>query len=642
MNVFETAKLALECGIPPIPVRPDGTKRPLIPWAKYQRQLPTPNQVTHWFGPSQQGVGIITGRVSGGLEMLEFEGRAVESGAYNFFLDLLHVENLTDLWDQILAGYSERTPSGGIHVLYRCPDTIEGNLRLAAGAAGVLAETRGEGGFTVIAPTSGTCHLTGKPWEIMAGGLDTITTITSDQRKRLHETVAQLAPQPQQSAPESRTPTEGESLRPGDQYNQTVTVDQTLKILVDHGWQVGRKDPDGTIHLTRPGKTSKDGESATLGSPKTGGGFYPFTTSTDFEAGRAYTPWQVYAYLEHDKDFRAAAQALVASEPSWTVTIPTHPPEDQVTNGIQYLDLDEVATGLFADEQWLIEPLIPHGRQTSVYAQGKTGKSLLLLECALAAATGRPILYRPPSPPIHVLYVDFEMTPADLQERLDDMGYTPSSPDWNILRDHLHYAQLQPFYPFDTVEGGNQLLDEIAATRSELVIIDTLIRSVKGEENSSDTIKDFNRYTGQRLKAAGISLVRIDHAGKDSDRGQRGTSAKRDDVDLIWQLRPEATVGGKNQVTCLNRASRMPWVPTEIAITRTDDPLHHTIPAQQLTAPQQAAADWLDQIGHPVDLALNRSWDLLRVQAKIAGHSKRCVQSAQTYRRTHKKEGKEA
>ena len=44
--------------------------------------------------------------------------------------------------------------------------------------------------------------------------------------------------------------------------------------------------------------------------------------------------------------------------------------------------------------------------------------------------------------PIHVLYLDYEMTRADLRERLEDMGY---GPDADLKR--LHYALLPDLRP---------------------------------------------------------------------------------------------------------------------------------------------------------------------------------------------------
>ena len=92
-----------------------------------------------------------------------------------------------------------------------------------------------------------------------------------------------------------------------------------------------------------------------------------------------------------------------------------------------------------------------------------------------------------------------------------------------ILEQHFHYSQLYPWPPFDIAAGGDELVNLAIEVEAQLVVIDTLIRSVSGEENSANTINDFYRYTAKPLKAAGIALLRIDHAGKDLTRGQRGT-----------------------------------------------------------------------------------------------------------------------
>jgi hypothetical protein len=38
------------------------------------------------------------------------------------------------------------------------------------------------------------------------------------------------------------------------------------------------------------------------------------------------------------------------------------------------------------------------------------------------------------------------------------------------------------------------------------------------------------------LKAEGITVLQLDHTGKDADKGQRGASAKRDNADVVWIL----------------------------------------------------------------------------------------------------------
>ena len=69
------------------------------------------------------------------------------------------------------------------------------------------------------------------------------------------------------------------------------------------------------------------------------------------------------------------------------------------------------------------------------------------------------------------------------------------------------------------------------------------------------------------LKQRGATWVRLDHAGKDLDRGQRGSSAKGDDVDVVWRL--DMTDNG---VTFHREAARMSWVPPSVDFVQLDDP----------------------------------------------------------------------
>ena len=214
------------------------------------------------------------------------------------------------------------------------------------------------------------------------------------------------------------------------------------------------------------------------------------------------------------------------------------------------------------------------------------------------------------------------MTQPDLQERLHSLGY--DQPD-STLKQHLHYYQLSPWPPLDTAAGGQRLLKEALNVNAQLVVIDTLIRTVEGEENSADTIKNFSRYTAVPLKAAGIALLRIDHAGKDLTRGQRGTSAKRDNVDVVWLLKPASgNLPGKTMLTLKREAARVDWIQEDIHITRDEGPpLAHTIPSfSELTSADFAIVHYLQEQGlwrHNITIrsaraALNRSTLMAKTQ----------------------------
>jgi putative DNA primase/helicase len=171
MPILDTALLAHRSGLCVVPLQEDGSKRPIGGWAEYQRRMATEDEIRRWDARGLTGIGIVCGEVSGRLEMLEFEGRAVAEGLWQEFKAAAEQTGLRDLLERIKLGYGERTPSRGFHLLYRCPEGVEGNTELArrlpteeeaadderAGkrpAPRVLIETRGESGYVIVAPSS--------------------------------------------------------------------------------------------------------------------------------------------------------------------------------------------------------------------------------------------------------------------------------------------------------------------------------------------------------------------------------------------------------------------------------------------------------------------------------------------------------
>jgi hypothetical protein len=273
---------------------------------------------------------------------------------------------------------------------------------------------------------------------------------------------------------------------------------------------------------------------------------------------------------------------------------------------------------------WAVEPLVPTGRSVALYSVAKAGKSLVAADVCASTATGRSVLGQTPKPPERVLYLDLEMTQADLRERLTDMGYGPES---DLSR--LDYYQLPLLPALDTQRGGEVLLDLATKQGATLVVIDTMARAVGGDENSADTYRNFYRWTGTRLKAAGIAVLRLDHQGKDSNLGQRGSSAKDDDLDVVFKL--TELDGGHLRLT--RTRSRIPWVPVEIAIQRLVEPhLHHVLRADPWPAGTADVATVLDNLKVPTDATAEASMRAL----KSAGHGRRkaIVLAAVKYRRT--------
>lgn len=299
-----------------VPAATNGTKAPAIAWKQYTTTPADQAQIHAWFdNDTYDGFGIICGAVSGNLEMFEIEGRA--TNLIPQLATLMADNGYSDLWARLCAGYLEQSPSGGMHWLMRVDGPARPNTKLARrpgtpDGVDVLIETRGEGGFTVTAPSGGRTHPTGKPWTVIAGTPDTIPVISIDERDALHAIASMLDQMPTQAPIEHHT-TPGtihtaDQVRPGDDYNQRTSWDDILTPL---GWQISKRFASGGLAWTRPGKNVRDGISATTGTSSDGiDRLYVFSTSTEFEPEKPYTKFAAHTLLEHNGNYAAAAASL--------------------------------------------------------------------------------------------------------------------------------------------------------------------------------------------------------------------------------------------------------------------------------------------------------------------------------------------
>ncbi|MEV0114647.1 DnaB-like helicase N-terminal domain-containing protein [Streptomyces sp. NPDC050844] len=197
------------------------------------------------------------------------------------------------------------------------------------------------------------------------------------------------------------------------------------------------------------------------------------------------------------------------------------------------LDWDPFYATDFGSVELLPGKLLAPGQQITIVGDGKAGKSLLVQEWLWRMATGQAFLGDRPQPAIPLLYVDAENGHQDIQERFLSYGAGPGRMGL------MSYASFPPIRPLDTAGGGADLLAMVHETEAQLVCLDTVSRFISGPENDSDTWLSLYRHTLLPLKRAGIASVRLDHMGKDHERGARGSSAKTQDVDHVWELRSQ-------------------------------------------------------------------------------------------------------
>lgn len=334
-SVREAAITWFKAGFCVIPPQQDGSKRPLGIWKQFQTQRPSHQQMGDWYDAIDvdlTGVGLICGKISGNLEMLELEGRASSSEDLTAIVDEAYKRGVDLIWQDFFErGYVEWTPSGGLHILYRISDhDVPGNTKVARRPADehelainpqdkvkVLSETRGEGGYVVVAPSHGEVHPSGQSWDLAVGRFGEVPTISWADRCKLHEAIHaaldQMPTEPVYVAPVRALPTlQGSGDRPGDDFNVKASWED---ILTPHGWQaVGMIA--GTTYWMRPGKkwAGKGSHSATTGHAGIGAQdrLYVFSSSTEFDTEKPYNKFYAFAQLEHGGDLRAATKDLAA------------------------------------------------------------------------------------------------------------------------------------------------------------------------------------------------------------------------------------------------------------------------------------------------------------------------------------------
>lgn len=308
LSILEVALSAHAVGICVLPPKEDGSKAPLGAWAQYQTISSSDSEIRAWYanGHGRQGIGFVTGSVSGDLELFEFENREVYTEYYN----AAQTVGLGELLQRIERGYFERTPGGGIHLFYRCHPCAK-NTKLARDASGkVSIETRGEGGYAVVAPSAGRVHPSGRAYERLAGEPASIVTISESERQQLWELARCFDAKgedwagPQEDKSQRQLSADPRS--PGNDYRNRTTWPEVLE---PHGWKAVYTKNDVT-YWRRPGK--REGISGSTNYHESDL-FYPWSTSTEFEADRGYNRFSVYTILEHGGDFSAAARALGAS-----------------------------------------------------------------------------------------------------------------------------------------------------------------------------------------------------------------------------------------------------------------------------------------------------------------------------------------
>ena len=513
-----TAMAYLAAGLSCLPAT-KARKHPAIgSWKNWQTRLPTEIEVRAWFSNPHDAVCVVSGKASGNLECIDFDQHGELFAAWMDKID-------TTLLSRLVI---EQTPSGGYHVCYRCEEPIEGNLKLARGIRDgkqkTLIETRGEGGLFLCAPTEG--------YALQQGDFARLPVLSPDARQALLDAARSLDELPAASCP---TPPAGADvgqpgadfapaggkdafdLAPGDDFNARGDIHPLLEAA---GWQFCGVKSDGNEQWTRPGKDPRNGVSATYKD----GSFYVFSSNAaPFEPNVKYSPFAVYATLNHNGDYTAAASALLAQG---------YGKAKSGADGVTLNLKPSAASGIAQDEEGpiplgtlkkrypemrpvLIDGFLRIGETMNIIAAPKTGKSWLVTQLAICVASGTE-WFGHTCKAGKVLLIDNELHEETSANRIPLVveamrRVNPNLPNvddmidaWNLRGKWKSIADLATWLP-RFKEAGYRM-----------IVIDAFYRALPKDtdENDNGSIASIYNLIDTFAKKVGCSFVLIHHTSK--------------------------------------------------------------------------------------------------------------------------------
>jgi hypothetical protein len=424
------------------------------------------------------GVGLVCGKLSGGVEGIDVDSKYDLTG--NLWTNLKAAINKAD--PSILPKMTvQETMNGGYHMIYRC-SKIEGNIKLAQRPASneeaksgekvkVLIETRGEGGYFAVAPTEG--------YKITYGDLDKIQEITPEQRETLMAVCRSFDRVIKgEKKPTTRQVREIGDTTPFDDYDQKADV---VALLEKHGWKAVKEKGRKTL-MKRPGDT-KAAYSGNWDEDK--GWFTVFTTSTEFEAQKAYKPYAVYAVLECSGDWNLAAKKLYdAGYGNRKEKEITHKPKEYVKAKItESTDMEEFVSSKKDRAEYLqmvADGTLPMGKTTGI---AELDNHWLFKAATFVIINGHDNVGKS----VVIWYI---MLLGAMYHRLKSIIYTGENSDGFVVR------KLSEFYWGEKYEGMSKEKRDIAED-----FIDEHFTIIKNREelyNYRDVIEMFRAINGKK------------------------------------------------------------------------------------------------------------------------------------------------
>jgi hypothetical protein len=479
-------------------------KSPAGKWKEFQSRLPSIDELVY-----DEGIALVCGNVSGGVECIDVDVKNDPSGTLMARLREALWECASIPFDDLVL---QGTPSKGCHIIFKSSES-EGNQVLAKTTdQKVLIETRGNGGYCVIAPSPG--------YELVHGDFKNIPIITPDQRESLFticRSLNEYFEEVQPNVQKEWTVTSTGSLTSWEDFNKKGDVPELLQ---ENGWSYLYTNGENA-HYCRPGKVGET--SATWSEARRL--LHVFTTSTSFEGGKAYSPTAIFAYLKCEKDFSIATKMLgkegfgkqMIIAPSSSICY-----HDKSRSPIVSFFRPTNVT-LTTPPKKLFGSLWAEGEMAYLFAEDGAGKSILAVQIAQSIATGMPIkgfdLEIDPQP---VLLIDTELSDYQFNARY------PHGVPGNVNRRTFEENQQVALYKAELELVVEQIENEARAINAKVIMLDNLsaLTSMVDLTKTEYSIRLMGLFN--EVKRRGFSLLIIDHTKKPFKEGNFKPISKHD------------------------------------------------------------------------------------------------------------------
>ncbi len=473
-----------------------------------------PERIRRWWTDMPPaGIGVATGPASG-IWALDIDVDPTEDKD-----GWLAVREIEGLYFSLPETMTANTPRGGTHLVWTWPDGAD--IRNdQSGKLGLNLDVRGDGGYIVVAPSR---HRNGCTYEWDDG--------QPDEPQPAPEWLVDLVKwRPKVNTP--REPVAHHGDRPGDLWAAQTTWDA---ILTADGWTHNGRGREGEDRWVRPGKTAREGSSATVGY---GGSdvLKVFTSSLGhmgIDAEQTYTKLGYFAATRFGGDHSAAASHLAAEGfhsglDDWMVVASEAPIVQQGAlgntdddGGWPVATAEEIAAVFSGDYQPPLPEVLRRSdgncmlyrhRVNSLAGEPGGGKTWIALHAGaeVLAEGGR------------VLLIDYEDRLDTAVRRLAALGADQAS-----IVDRFTYIS-----PTFAIKGGSVPTNVLErSVGADLVIIDSMGEALAHSELDQNVDKEVRSWidrTARRMADGGAAVLVLDHVTKDGEhRGRWAIGSQR-------------------------------------------------------------------------------------------------------------------